>query len=273
MSQENKKPSSRMRRFRGLPKQVSELVENESDRGAILILSAYVEEMIGLIVSEACTSEKLGEELLEFRKPAGDFSSKILLCEAFGLISPDEARAANCLRRIRNSAAHFDQKGRGFAVLFDSAQTAQQIKTFCECLNLGLNAEAPEGVRAGFVVATRLLTTKLSLRVFEVRRSIVPPTMKETANEWRSKMKDTEMGKLVSEAEEEAEQGKPEKLFDLMKKTSEVLKQVTGQVLEEMEARDEVLAEQDGADQPATALEAKPKGIKEPKSESEARSQ
>ena len=224
MSKQDENPSSRMMQFAGLSKKVTALVEKESDRGAILILAAYVEELLGLIISESCSSEKLGEELLQFRSPGGDFSSKILLCEAFGLISQDESIAANCLRRVRNGAAHFDQKGRGFDVLFDSPQTVQQIAAFLDILNLKLPSHKPEHVRAAFVTTARLLTTRLVFRVAEARRAVVPKTLKETANAWRARMKDTEVGRMILVAEQEARDGNPEQLFELMSATSEALK-------------------------------------------------
>lgn len=235
MSQEDAKLSSRMRRFAELPKKVTALVEKESDRGAILILAAYVEELLGQIIFESCSSEKLGEELLQFRNPGGDFSSKILLCEAFGFISPDEANAANCLRRVRNNAAHFDPKGRGFDVLFDSPQTAQQIGAFLKFLNLKLTSDKPDGIRKAFVGATRLLATKLAFRIFEARRTVAPKTLKETANAWRARMKDTEIGQIIAAAEQEARDGNPEHLFQIMQATSKTLKLASDHGLAKLE--------------------------------------
>ena len=248
MTQQEDKVSSRMRQFAGMPKKITTLVEKESDRGAILILAAYVEELLGLIISESCTSDKLGEGILQFRNPAGEFSSKILLCEALGLISPDESGAANCLRRVRNSAAHFDPKGRGFDVLFDSPQTVQQVAAFLEVLNLKLTSDKPEHVRASFVVAARLLATKLFIRVVDVRRAVTPRTLKETANAWRVRMKDTEIGRIIADAEREARDGNPEMLFELMQASSEALKLGAERALKKSSEHEESgKAEQGGA--------------------------
>jgi len=236
-----------MAQFAGLPKKVTGHLEKESARGAILIVSAYVEEILALIISESCTSEKLGEEIQQYRRPAGDFSSKILLCEAFGLISPDEASAADCLRKVRNSAAHFDsRKGRGFDVLFDSAQTVEQIKRFFELLNLELTSKKPDEIQKEFASAARLLTTKLCLRMLDVQRASVAPPLKETANAWREKMKDTEIGKLFADAEQEARDGKPENLLNVMETCLEVLKLAADPVpADQAEPNEPAEAEQD----------------------------
>lgn len=85
--------------FLGLAKKVTELVEKESDRGAILILAAYLEEILGLLVRAICVSDKLGQKLTELNKPAGDFDSKIILCVSLGLISEDEGRALRFVQK------------------------------------------------------------------------------------------------------------------------------------------------------------------------------
>lgn len=186
----------------GFRKKITALLEGESDRGAILILAAYLEEILGLIIRAACTTEKHGDELLEFRGPGGSFSSKIQLCEAFGLINPNEVSALNCLRKIRNNAAHFDQKGRGFDVLFDSKQTLDQLRAFLGHLNLTLESEDPEHARSIFTTAARLLASKLMMRGFLVVRAKVPKSIKELAQEFKLQMKDTPVGKAIKAAED-----------------------------------------------------------------------
>src|SRR5438105_15566950 len=98
----------------GMPRRITALLESESARGGILIVGAYLEELLSELIRAASVSEKSAEKLMEFRGPAGDFNSKILLCASFGLIHESEAKALHAVRRIRNQAAHFDRKGKGF---------------------------------------------------------------------------------------------------------------------------------------------------------------
>lgn len=202
--------------FLGLPKSFTALLSKESDRGAILILGAYLDEILSLIVRASCVSDNLGKELLKHRGPAGDFSSRIALCQAMGLISSDEANALNCLRRIRNAAAHFDQKGRGFDVLFDSDETKELVVAFARHLNLVVAPRDPAELRTGFVQAGRLLGTKLFLRLGLAKRSNAPKSSREEANACRERMKGTTIGKAIAEAEKEAAEGKLDKLTDLV---------------------------------------------------------
>ena len=191
--------NSKFAQFEGLPKELTSLLETESDRGAILILSTYLEEILGLIIITLSTSQKLADELLDVRGPAGSFSYKIQICETFGLISTDEAAALNSLRKIRNSAAHFDQKGRGFKVLFDSPQTQEQMKVFLEHLNLKLESRKPESIREIFVTAGRLLAAKLMIRGAMVIPATVPKSVKQLASEFLAERKDSALVKAIEE--------------------------------------------------------------------------
>lgn len=108
-------------------KELDSFLENESDRGAILILTAYIEEALGLVISNVCVSNNASTILLKHGQPAGTFESRLVIAEAFGLIHEQEVKGLRILQKIRNKAAHFDRSGRGFDVLFDSASTADQL--------------------------------------------------------------------------------------------------------------------------------------------------
>lgn len=185
-----------------MPVKITQLVEGESDRGAILILSAYLEELLGELVRAACISDVSADTLLAFRRPAGDFDSRISLCAAFGLIHKTEEAGLEAVRRIRNRAAHFDRKGHGFDVLFSSDQTIDQVADLAKAMNFGLTSREGEAVKGIFIVAARLLATKIMIRAIEVERPTPPRTVKEIANELRSKMKGTPAGERARQFEE-----------------------------------------------------------------------
>lgn len=226
MKPENEsEPSCPEAQFCGLPKQITALLEKESDRGVILILAAYLEETLALIVRASCTTDGLGKKLLEYRAPAGDFSSKIALCEAFGSISAEEAHALHVIRSIRNSAAHFDDKGRGFEVLFDSPKTLDQVRAFIALIGLKLNSTDPAYARELFITTGRFLAARMYIRCFFAKRPPAPRSIKEIAAEWKAIIQDTPEGIELAEAEQLAKDGNLKKLMDLTRARMEALSQ------------------------------------------------
>lgn len=202
--------------FLGLAEKVSELVKSESDRGAILILAAYLEEILGLLVRAICVSDKLGQRLTELNKPAGDFDSKIVLCVSLGLISEDEEKALRFVQKIRNRAAHFDKKGRGFDVLFDSDPTIDQVSEFVELFQSKIESREPEVVKEAFVKSCRILATKLYIRLAKIGRMPMALSSKEEAANILERMKDTDFGKYLAAMRQEASEGNADKLFELL---------------------------------------------------------
>ena len=202
--------------FIGLAEQVSELVKNESDRSAILIFAAYLEEILGLLVRTTCVSDKYGKKLIELNKPAGSFDSKIILTVSFGLISEDEERALRYVQKIRNRAAHFDRKGRGFNVLFDSDPTIDQVGEFVKLFNSTLDSREQAVVKDAFVRSCRLLATKLYIRVAKAPRMKTALSSKQESLAILERMKDTELGKYLATMRKEASEGNTEKLFEAL---------------------------------------------------------
>lgn len=208
----------------GRPKEITELCESESDRGAILILAAYLEEILGLLIASSCISPAAADDILEFRGPAGGFDLKTRLCFALGIIHETEKNGLEAIRKIRNAAAHFDRK-RGFGVLFDSEQTKAYVENLAESQNLSLQNRDEETVRTTFFVSTRLLGTKLYMRGLELTPPLQPTTLKEKANEIRERLKDTPNGKAIAAIEQQAREGDLEPLFTIMRQMSEFLKE------------------------------------------------
>jgi hypothetical protein len=196
----------------GLPARITKLVEGESDRGAILILAAYLDELLADLVRSICISDEAADDLLEYRRPAGDFESRITLCNALGLIHTAEAAGLQALRKIRNSAAHFDKKGRGFDVLFDSDSTVDQVANMAKAVNLSLSSREPEIVKQTFVISARFLAIRIMFRATDAVRPTVPPTLKEIANAIRDHVKGTPHGDAMKEMEDAIHRGDYERV-------------------------------------------------------------
>ncbi|TGE26917.1 hypothetical protein [Hymenobacter metallicola] len=204
----NDKPP-RIAAFAGLPKKITELLEKESDRGVILILATYYEELLGLIINAGCTSPEQADKILAHRQPAGDFDSRILIAHAFGLIHDEEVDALRIVQRIRNKAAHFDRSGRGFDVLFDSTATADQVIAFAKLFypSAEIPTRQPEFLRFLFIRAGRTLSTRLVTRLGETRPAQACKSAKEKANEVRERIKDSEFYKQFEKAIEKYKDG------------------------------------------------------------------
>mgnify|MGYP005995181533 CR=1 FL=1 len=201
----------------GMPKKITALVDNESARGKILILAAYLDELLTELIQYSCVSEKAANKILDYRAPGGDFDSKIILCASFAFIHESEEKALNAIRKIRNKAAHFDKKGKGFDVLFDAEQTYGQVCNLGEALNLTKPSRETEEVEDYFVMCCRLLATKLMIRGTQAVRPEPKTTVKEMANAFRNEFKHTPQGAYLSEIEENMKKGDLSSLGDFFK--------------------------------------------------------
>ena len=97
---------------------VSKIVEiekddlhRESDRGCVLVLSSDVENQLEDILrswfdKSSDLSKKEYKNIFDFTGPLGNFSSKIYICKAIGIINSSLHSDLHKIRSIRNKAAH-----------------------------------------------------------------------------------------------------------------------------------------------------------------------
>src|SRR5690606_22499145 len=91
----------------GALNEISRLLRNLDDRGLVLSLSAFAEDALGDLVGECMAPVEASKRLLEgFNAPLGTFSSRIKASLALGLISSEQYRDLEHLRKIRNEFAH-----------------------------------------------------------------------------------------------------------------------------------------------------------------------
>lgn len=95
-----------------------EIVLNESDRGAVLVASAFVEEALEHLLRQVLTvkscnasNDKFASQLNRLLKPGldaplGSFSARITTAFVLGIIDADYFAALETLRDLRNSYAH-----------------------------------------------------------------------------------------------------------------------------------------------------------------------
>ena len=101
-----------------------DMLNKESDRGAVLISTGYLEEQLKQTLLAYFIEEKSVVSLVEGgNAPLGTFSARITSCYALGLINEDELHDLNQIRRIRNEFAH------GIHVSFEIQSTIDRCKT------------------------------------------------------------------------------------------------------------------------------------------------
>ncbi len=179
------------------PEIITPLLEKESDRGVILILAAYLEEILGGIISDACVTNSLADGIINHRMPAGDFQSRLLIAQALGLIDETEVQALQIIQRIRNKSAHFDRKGSGFDVLFDSSSTMSQVVNLTQLFDLPTPPRQQPLIRLCFIAATKHLASCLAIRRAYVKRPSLLKSTKEVAEGMLSEYEGTLIGERI----------------------------------------------------------------------------
>jgi DNA-binding MltR family transcriptional regulator len=82
-------------------------LESESDRGLAIISGSLLDEMLAILLQGFfIKDEGFHDVLFGVDRPLGTFSSKVNLTYALGLISSDEKKEIDIIRKIRNDFAH-----------------------------------------------------------------------------------------------------------------------------------------------------------------------
>ncbi len=171
-------------------------LEKESDRGAILIIGAYIEEALGIVITRHCVSDAAASKLLKHGQAGGTFEARLMLAEAFGFLHESELAGIRILQKIRNKAAHFDRSGRGFDVLFDSASTADQIVALADLFGY----RRPEREAAALRLTLTDIVEKLVLAFFIRNTRTTPPAPAQSIEEIATTQFDTYKDQLAPEA-------------------------------------------------------------------------
>lgn len=161
---------------------VFEVIEKESDRGAVLVVGAWLDELLGALlatklVDHAATLKDLfgGPSA-----PLGSFSARINMAHGLGLIAEDEWNSLHKMRGVRNAAAHFDKKadGRGFVIDFDDEKLTAKVMAI-DLLAPRIKdsvKNAPKPSRWLFNIAGAVLVGRLMARLKEKTQPTARPT-------------------------------------------------------------------------------------------------
>ena len=120
--------------YEAVARRVSEAVAelfSESDRGCVLVGGAMVDDALGaLLRAFFMNDEALIRKLLTVPgSPISTFSSRIQTTRALGLLSEEIYRDLDAVRKIRNTAAHFDYRStRTTAFAFSDSDVANRCR-------------------------------------------------------------------------------------------------------------------------------------------------
>jgi DNA-binding MltR family transcriptional regulator len=79
----------------------------ETDRGAVLVGAALLDELLGHLLATAFIDDpKASNRMLEYPGACSTFAARADLAYCLGLIGPDVVRDLSCIRKLRNQFAH-----------------------------------------------------------------------------------------------------------------------------------------------------------------------
>ena len=145
-------------------------LNEESDRGAVLIAATMIENLLSDILSSFFIKGKSSERLLSgFNAPLGTFSSKIEACLAMGLVADEEYADIEVIRKIRNTFAHTIEVNFG----------DRKVKDLCANLYHSAKdyGDVVVGTKGQFTTATTSLILNLTNRPHYVSKARLKKTV------------------------------------------------------------------------------------------------
>jgi len=87
---------------------LGEIVAEETDRGAVILMATVVEDMLGAAIRKRMDKLSPDEDARLFGPdaPLGTFSAKIRIAHALGIIKREQMAMCDILREMRNACAH-----------------------------------------------------------------------------------------------------------------------------------------------------------------------
>lgn len=145
-----------------------EELQNESERGAVIIAGAFLDAQLKDLITKFFIDEpKTVEGLLDTDRPLSSFSSRIKVAYCLGLISKSMYDDLNAIRKIRNNFAH---QMHGYT--FDDPQ----IVSWCKSLKLAKMitdeiSHFPNTHRTMFLLGVTQLASQLALKALAAERN------------------------------------------------------------------------------------------------------
>ncbi|OPA88688.1 hypothetical protein BFW86_16735 [Pseudomonas fluorescens] len=92
-------------------KLVARSLDNESDRGSVVLAAAWLDESLTRIITKFLKPNTTqNEKLLKVGQPIGDFGTRIIIADRLRLITPNLISSLVICRRLRNDFAHLSSE-------------------------------------------------------------------------------------------------------------------------------------------------------------------
>lgn len=142
-------------------KELEKEITNQSDRAIAIVCASIIDLQLKDILKEFMIKRKeIDKDLFEGNSALSNFSSKIKMCYYLGLISLDEYKNLDRIRKIRNMFAH--------QLINISFENNQSIRDTCNNLDIPKNRYVPKIIPFPETDGT---LPKLNLNPFEVDNS------------------------------------------------------------------------------------------------------
>jgi hypothetical protein len=83
------------------------VIREDDERGLVLSIGAFAEECLGRLLLTYLRGGKSASDLVDgFNAPLGTLSARIKACHALGLLTEEQYRDLESMRRVRNEFAH-----------------------------------------------------------------------------------------------------------------------------------------------------------------------
>jgi len=86
--------------------EVLDELQHESDRGTAIVAAAVLDGLLKDLLLALFQNHDKEKECFSGNGPLATFSSRINLAYSLGIISKEEQRTLNCIRKVRNDFAH-----------------------------------------------------------------------------------------------------------------------------------------------------------------------
>nr|WP_314446338.1 hypothetical protein [uncultured Sphingomonas sp.] len=149
-----------LRTFRKEParlEKLPELLRDESDRGAVILVGSFVEDLLAdRIIAKLPHGAEHKDELLKIGGVLNSYQAKLIMGQALGVITKDTAEGLEIIRQMRNACAHSRQD--------INLRTPELLNVFRQLLQ----DDAAESIKDTSATMTRAVFNFVAIYYFEL---------------------------------------------------------------------------------------------------------